>query len=155
MSQQEFFASGKKRVGCGSEGSASDTKTVDSSASCTSKSRANPVKIYEVPDAIKIGEFGHMFARVRFLRSRPLVDIRRYKPGETRPRFFHPDGAKLFLSQHQFQALVENADRISKLLVQYGGTSVMFDAMDDNANAEPTTELTDTTATPSKLPRTQ
>jgi hypothetical protein len=124
------FARAQKRAA----GGAPVTSNASSSGAMATKPKINPVKIYELPDAIKIGEFGHLFARVRFWRGRPFVDIRRYRPDETRPNFFHPESGSVFLSQRQFEALLENGSTISNLLVQYGGGNALHDSADDNAN---------------------
>ena len=137
MSQQparDTYVRGKKRVAYEPVAATAST-SVDTPVG---KQKVYPVKIYELPDAIKIGDFGHMFARVRFWRNRPFVDIRRYTQDTTRPSFYTPDGNNLFLSQRQFNSLVENAEQINGLLSQYGGLSAKVADPDDNATAEPT-----------------
>jgi hypothetical protein len=85
MTQQTrgTIGSGKRRI-------ADDSKVHTASASThaqANKQKVYPVKVYEVADAVKIGDFGHMFARVPFWRNRPFVDIRRYTQDTTRPSF--------------------------------------------------------------------
>jgi hypothetical protein len=104
---------------------AADSAAVNQSTdgATVTNAKVNPVKIYECPDAIRIGDFGHLFARVRFWRGRPFVDIRRYRPDQARPNFYHPDNGSVFLSQRQFESLVSKAESISNLLSQYGGNA--------------------------------
>jgi hypothetical protein len=90
-------------------------------SSTANKLKVNPLKIYECPDAVKIGDYGHLFARVRFWRGRPFVEIRRYRPDQTRANFYLPEHGSAFLSQRQFESLMTNGPRISELLAQYGG----------------------------------
>jgi hypothetical protein len=151
MSQQVFDGygvSGPKRTFAGGQNAARPSTVGESSGAVPNKPKVNPVKIYEMADAVKIGDFGHLFARVQFWRGRPCVMIRRYTPDIQRPSFYHPDANCLFLSQRQFQSLVENTDRINTLLTQYGGSSAGPDSRDDNANADAATQ-------PSEVPSTQ
>jgi hypothetical protein len=90
-------------------------------SSTANKPKVNPLKIYECPDAVKIGDYGHLFARVRFWRGRPFVEIRRYRPDQTRANFYLPESGSAFLSQRQFESLMTNGPKISGLLAQYGG----------------------------------
>jgi hypothetical protein len=94
------------------------------SGAATKKTKVNPIKIYECADAVKIGDSGHVFARVRFWRRRPWVDIRRYQPDSMRPNFFTPDSGSAFLSLRQFESLVASGPKILDLLKQYDGTAM-------------------------------
>ena len=132
-------------------GPASDCDFPTSSAA--SKMKVNPLKIYECPDAVKIGDYGHLFARVRFWRGRPFVEIRRYRPDQTRPSFYLPESGSAFLSQRQFDSLMTNGPKISALLAQYGG-----DITQHHDSNEPVAKGNDTTVEsdippPSKVAR--
>jgi hypothetical protein len=86
------------------------------------KRPVNPVKIGEHPDTFQIDKCAHTYARVRFSRGQPVVDIRRYTPDVKRAQFFYTaKGGSMVMSHSEFVSLVKNAPQINGLLEQYGG----------------------------------
>jgi hypothetical protein len=86
------------------------------------KRPVNPVKIEEHPDMFQIDKGTHAYARVRFSRGQPVVDIRRYIPDVKRMQFYYTaKGGSMVMSHSEFASLVKNGPKISELLEQYGG----------------------------------
>jgi hypothetical protein len=85
------------------------------------KRPVNPVKIHEHPDMFLIDKRTHTYARVRFSRGQPVVDIRRYTPDVKRAQFYYTANGSMVMSHSEFTSLVENGPKIGELLEQYGG----------------------------------
>jgi hypothetical protein len=85
------------------------------------KRPVNPVKIGEHPDMFQIDKHANTYARVRFSRGQPVVDIRRYTPDVRRAQFYYTANGSMVMSHSEFASLVKSSPRIIELLEQYGG----------------------------------
>jgi hypothetical protein len=100
---------------------APSASSVEAKRSHEKVSKPNPVKIDDdQPDIFQMDRDTHTYARVRFSRGQPVVDIRRYKPDVTRPQFYYPNYiGSIALPHSVFKSLIENKAKISELLEQY------------------------------------